>query len=116
MKAAKIDLVIPKGTTYRKTFYWKDSTKTPIDLSSYTARLQAKKTYRSTSTILDLTTTNGGVIITALEGKIVLYISDTDTTAIAESDAVYDLELISGSGDVIRLMEGTVTFLPEVTT
>jgi len=48
-------------------------------------------------------------------GKIELYISSADTSALVGFGGVYDMEVYFSNGDVIRLIEGRVTFKPEVT-
>lgn len=115
MASAIFDLVIEKGETYEKTFYWKDTNKVAINMSGYTARMQARSSSRAANTILNLTTENGGITITPLEGKIELTISDTVTSAIAVSSGVYDLELIDASSKVKKFLRGTITFLKETT-
>lgn len=118
MAAGKLNIVIDKGATYRRTLYYKDSTKNPIDITNYTARMQIKSSARSSTNILELTTANGRITLTGVEGKIELFISDTDTAAVTFlGNAVYDLELEDiGSGDVIKLVRGTVSFHEEITT
>lgn len=113
--AGKIDLTIDKGATYRKTFFWKDSAGVPIDLTGYTARMQIRENYSSNTLIAELTTENGGITITPLEGKIELFLSDTDTTALTQSKGVYDIELLAPGGDVIKFLRGYVSILQEVT-
>lgn len=116
MAAGKVDLVIEKGATYKKTFYYKDKNKVPIDLTGYTARTQIRSSSVSATVIIELTTENNGIIITPLEGKIELFINDTSTTAVThKGNAVYDLELITSIGEVIKLLRGTVSFIEEVT-
>ena len=115
MAAATLDLIIDKGSTYKKTFTYQTANRTPIDLTGYTARMQARKSYNSTNAIIDLTTENGGISIIALEGKISLYISSIETSAIGEASGVYDLELIAPNGDISKFIRGTVRFPEEVT-
>jgi hypothetical protein len=92
-------------------------TENPVDLTGYTARMQVREKLKATDTILDLTTENHGITITIDSEKTTLTVyADAETTAgITVSKGVYDLELIDTSGDVYRLMEGTVTVSKEVT-
>lgn len=114
--SGKVDLVIEKGETYRKLFQLKDSARVPIDLSGYTGRMHIRNKASSTTTILELTTENSRMAITPLEGKVQLYISKTDTSGITElGNAVYDLELESSSGEVLKMIRGTVSFIEEIT-
>lgn len=116
MSASKLNLpVIEKGATYRHTLYWKDSSETAINLTGCTAKLQVRATVDSTIVLLELSTTNLGLIITSLLGKIDLYISDEATTVLTGTGGVYDLEIYFNTGDTTRLVEGKVAFKPEVT-
>lgn len=115
MAAGKLDLVIEKGATFIKKIYYKDKNKNVIDLTGYTARMQIRERSSSANYIVELTTANGGIIITTSTGEIKLFISDTDTSAITANKGVYDLELIDGSGTVIKLLRGTVSFIEEIT-
>jgi len=116
MSASKLNLpVVEKGATYRHTLYWKNSTNTAINLTGCTAKLQVREAVDSASTLLELSTVNGGIIITPLLGQIDLYISSTTTTGLTGTGGVYDLEVYFSNGDVVRLVEGKVVFKPEVT-
>jgi hypothetical protein len=89
----------------------------PTDLTGYTARMHIRITRGSAVTVVELTTENGGITLSAADGGIHLLISDTATAAYDFDNAVYDLELIntSGNGDVTRVAEGTVKLHKEVT-
>lgn len=115
MASGTENLIIEKGEDYSKIWYLKDSSRNTIDLTGYTARMQVRETYSSTSTVLDLTTENGGIVITALEGKIELVVANATTSAITANKGVYDLELIDASSKVSKLVRGTVRFPDEVT-
>lgn len=115
MTAAVYDFTIEQGATLDKTFVWKDSTGTIINLSGYTARMQIRPTVASSTILLELTTLNNRIIITAGEGKIQLLVSAADTGAITWQRAKYDLELVSSTGVVTRLLSGSVEVSREVT-
>lgn len=116
MAAGKLDLMIEKGATFNKHLEYKDNTKTPIDLTGYTARMQVRKSAQSSTIIVELTTENSRITITPLTGEIDLFISGADTTAITErGNAVYDLELVEAGGEPLKLVRGTVSFIEEVT-
>lgn len=114
MAAAKIDLKIEKGATYRKIYYWKNSNLEPVDLTGYTARMQIRKSATSFNNFLELTTENGGITITPLEGKIELYISDTNTSALISPKGNYDLELVHDIG-IEKFVRGYVSIIEEIT-
>ena len=65
MQPAKYAMTCKQGTTFRRTFTFKDGAATPalIDLSGYTARMQVREDFDSTEFIVELTTENGGIVI-----------------------------------------------------
>lgn len=113
--AAVEDLILEQGTTWRQPFTWESSPGVPVDLTGWTARMQVRETASSPAVLLDLTTSNNGLVISALTGTITTHVTDTVTSALSFTSAVYDLELIDPSGNVTRLVRGNVMLSPEVT-
>jgi hypothetical protein len=113
MKPGKYNFVCPQGTTFAEQLTWSidDS---PVDLDTYTARMQVREKYTSSQKILDLTTENGGIILGGSEGTIDIAINSEETAGLFAKTYVYDLELISSS-TVTRLLEGNFIVTPEVT-
>jgi len=110
----RYDLEIKQGATLSLTATWKDSAGTAVNLTGYTARLQVRATYDSSSTILSLTSA-AGITLGGAAGTIAITASAATTAALtAPFSGVYDLELVSGGGEVTRLLEGTATVSPEV--
>ena len=110
----RYDLEIKQGATLSLTATWKDSAGTAVNLTGYTARLQVRATYDSSSTILSLTSA-AGITLGGAAGTIAITATATVTAALtAPFSGVYDLELVSGGGEVTRLLEGTATVSPEV--
>lgn len=96
----------PTGSTYLN-----------FDLAGYTARMQVRRTVESSTTMVSLTTDVGGGIAiepASTKGEIRVTMSAA-TTAALDSNGVYDLEIISGSGTVSRVIQGTFTLDLEVT-
>lgn len=117
MQPAHIDLTIYKGSTYSKIFQWKTGeSATPVNLTGCAARMQIRKNVND-STILDsLTTENSRLeIFDALNGKFKLNVPSTISSAYPFTSAVYDLEIIFVDGSVIRVIEGCISAIPEVT-
>ena len=83
-------------------------------LLNHTARMQVRRTVDSATPLITLTTENGRIFISGNDGLITLIISAADTAALTSS-GVYDLEIISASGLVSRVIQGTFTLSPEVT-
>lgn len=115
MAAGLLDLYIEQGATYNQLFVWKDSNGAAISNSGFTARMQIRKNITSSDIILALTTENGRITLGGANGAITLNISAADTAALATYCGVYDLELVSSSGVVTRLLEGQVSISREVT-
>jgi hypothetical protein len=87
----------------------------PMDLTGYTARMQARSSVGAADTLLDLTTENSGIVIDPATGTIELRIDATDTAALAWTQGVYDLELVDATGFTTRLAQGSVSVEREVT-
>jgi len=107
-----------QGATFKRTLTWTDSAKNPRDLTGYTARMHVRSSVDASGTIIQLTTANARIVLgttTATKGQINLTISATDTAALTPGQYVYDLELVSGGGEVTRLIEGNFVVKAEVT-
>lgn len=114
MLTAAENIYIQQGATFRQVFQWQDASGNAINLTGYTGRCQIRESYSSSAVVADMTTENGGVIISAADGKVTLYLTAAQTEELSFTEGVYDIELIIGS-DVFRLVYGKVTLLPEVT-
>lgn len=86
----------------------------PIDLTGYTARMQARASYDSDAAVLDLSV-GDGLTITPLAGKISVALANAVTADIPAGVYVYDLEITSGAGVRKKLIFGKMTVLAEVT-
>jgi len=119
MAAAKINLTIEKGSRYFKTFIWRDSSKAAISLAGLSARMHIRETIDSTNFEIELTTTNGRIVLedNSETGRIDLILGATLTDALTINSGVFDLELYNQSDpdDVNRLMEGVVSIVGGVT-
>lgn len=111
----KTNLTIHQGETFTATFTWLDASEEAIDLSSYTAHMQVRRTYAdidTTDPIIDIT--DEDAIELDASGNIVITLTDDVTEGIKAGDYVYDLELNLG-GVVTKLLTGKVNVIPEVT-
>jgi len=92
----------------------------PWDLTGYTARMQVRKYMESSTTIAQLTTENLSTNRITLgnpdpeDGTITLFMRAEDTRSITVS-GVYDIEIISPSNEVDRILQGEFVLSPEVT-
>ena len=106
------DLIIRKGSIFKKDIFLKNKDGTPIDLTGFDARMQIRPSIHSSLVIADLTVGNG-LSISGVDGQLTINIPDTFTTEY--SKGVYDIELIDGSGSATMLIGGLVSFIDEVT-
>lgn len=121
----KYNMTIWQGATFGLTIISKDSSGNTMNLTSYSARMQIRPTYSSTSVLESLTTANGEIVITANEGKLQLTLPAERTANIKvdmnsgckppKSVYVYDLELVDNANTVTKLLYGDVSVLGEVT-
>jgi len=128
------DLHINQGETWQHVHTWLDGSGSPIDISSYTARMSIRggldgsvRAYLSTGSDAD----GGTIALGGGAGTVTLGMSASQSAAMISSASLvelvsapptqraveleYDLELVSGSGAVTRLLAGRVIVQREVT-
>ena len=131
MSAGKYSFVIEQGATLSFEVQYKDSNNEPVDLTSYTGRLQIRSAYAQDSGELYLTLSSSrrpdgtGLNFSGSNGtthpssgSIGIFIAACTSSQLTFNEAVYDLELYSGSADcpyTIRLLQGKVKLNKEVT-
>jgi hypothetical protein len=109
-----LNLTFSQGATWKLSMTYTNSTGDPINLTNYTARMQARPSYQSDTTVLNLA--NGtGITLGGTAGTINLLVAATTTATIGAAQYVYDLEIASASNEVTRVIEGTLQVTPEVT-
>lgn len=121
---AKVDLRIYENGTFRKRFQWKQgSPATPVDLTGYTAMMQVRSKISDAIPVLNLTTANGGVVISdAANGVFDIHIADEISANICPEHkdirGVYDLKLIAPNqptGDGTMMLYGECYIVAAVT-
>jgi hypothetical protein len=113
MTPGLVNFVCPQGSTFRRTLtYSLDNV--PIDLSGYSSRLQVRQAYYSEDPIISLVS-GSGITVGGSAGTIDILISASVTSNFPTGTHVYDLEIVSPSNVVDRLIEGTFNVTPEVT-
>jgi hypothetical protein len=123
MPAGIADLLIQQGETFSRVITLKDNqtVPVPINLTGYTARASIRQTADSSSVTADFVCTFDPDRST---GIITISLSDAVTTAISTAGKAdysklakytWDMEIVSASGVVTRILNGTVTVSPEVT-
>lgn len=110
------NIVADQGATFQGTITWKDSARTPYNITGYTARMQVRTETDSGDIVLGLTTENGRILIYGTQGRIDLSIPKSVMEAVAPDKYVYDLEIVAPiTGIVTRLTQGNFVVRPEVT-
>jgi len=88
---------------------------TPVNLTGYTARMQIRNKVDSTTSIIELTTENSGIVLDNINKTILLKIPALTTSTFNFLNAVYSLELVASGGQVTTLVSGNITLVKEVT-
>jgi hypothetical protein len=111
------DITIEQGTTFDLVVIWKDFDGNPINLNGYEARMQIRTSYPDYEVFADLDTqdSNGSIAINDTQGRIAVTLEAGETELLSIRRGVYDLEVISPTGRVTRLLEGAVNITAEVT-
>lgn len=100
---------VPGITSARLVMY------APRELAGYTARMQVRASANSQTALLSLTSPSNGIVIDAANYTVTVTIKPSDTEAATWLNGEYDVELVSGSGDVVRVLQGDVVLEKEVT-
>jgi hypothetical protein len=118
------NIQVPCGDTYEETWTVKqeDGT-TPYDLTGCLLIFTIKNASVLTGTaqadpgVLQLKTPASGIVLTNASGGIAtMTMTATQTNGISPQTYVYDVRLKDASGKIKRLQQGTVEFLPAITT
>lgn len=110
----KHNFTLYQGTTLRKVFTW-TANGSPVDLSGFTGAAQLRLSAGNSQVALDLNSSNGGIIVDGVEGKITMYATAETTEMLTADKYVYDLEITDTLGDVSRLVEGVITVSKGIT-
>jgi hypothetical protein len=87
---------------------------TALNWTGYTAKMQVREAADSTAYLLSLA--NGsGITLGGTAGTILVNISNAQSGAISAGSFAYDLELISGSSAVTRILQGAFNVIGQVT-
>ena len=127
MAAGKYSFTIEQGSTVDFEVVYKDSNSDPIDLSGYDARMQIRPSIGSDTIHMTLSSSlgdcgtglNGSNGTTPLaSGSIGVFISAATSSLLDFNEALYDLEIASGSGHcavVTRILEGRIKLSKNIT-
>ena len=129
MAAGKYSFTIEQGSTVDFEIVYKDSNSDPIDLTLYTARMQLRPSIGSDIVHMTLSSSLGpcgtGLNMSGsnsanppTSGSIGIFISAASSSLLDFTNAVYDLEIASGSGNcahVTRILQGNIKLSKNIT-
>lgn len=120
----KYNMTMWQGSTFGMVITVNTEAGSPQDLTNYSARMQIRPSYKSTSVEESLTSANGEISVGGTTGELTLTLSAARTANIAvdlnngkppRTVYVYDLEIQDGVGTVSKILWGDVTVYGEVT-
>lgn len=116
MAAGIYNITIEQGADFSLPLTWRDGSNTIVNVTGYSARMQIRESYESDDTIVSLSSAvDGGITLGGAAGTIVVSIPAAITSKMPYTSAVYDLEMVSVTGAVTRLVQGDVYISREVT-
>jgi hypothetical protein len=126
MPAGNYNMVIEQGVSYGLSIVYADSGNVPINLNAFNCARMQWKTNSNETLSFTTSNTNYGLYYFAFEtpasGLITFKLPASITAGYNFTSATYDMELESiaefypsGGPQVIRLLEGSITVLPEIT-
>lgn len=108
--ATVYNLAIDQGTTFTTTIQVNDETGTARNITGSEARAQLRRSYYSSSNTQFTANINNPT-----DGEIVISLTAGQTSNLKSGRYVYDVELVSNTVTVERIVEGIITVYPEVT-
>lgn len=105
MSAGVYKMTCNQGANLNQSLTWRNPDGTPINLTGYTAEMRVARNKGGTL-VLNPTTENGQIEITALSGLILINVDAADTLDVESGIYVYEVDLTSSNGTVTRLLEG----------
>jgi hypothetical protein len=108
--ALEYNIFIEQGTDFQLTMNIADETGAPLDLSTYEAYSQMRRSYDSPDAV-DITVD----ISDAENGEVTLFIPHVDTVNLRPGRYLYDVEIVSVDNVISRILEGQALVSPGVT-
>lgn len=123
--AASLNLVVQAGATWTEQLTYKDANGDPIDLTTWSARMEVRASMSAPIATMTLLSSDVSpdprLVLGGALGTINIVVEAIDTTAMinnnSETKLVYGLELYKMSGPVekvLSLLLGEITVSPEV--
>lgn len=107
---------IPQGADWDVSIRYRENDSV-VDLTLYTARMQVRKGYGK-DLIIELSSDAGTIQLGSGAGEtpnVILKFTSAATSALSQYEGIYDLELTSPAGLVLKFLEGKFELRREVT-
>jgi hypothetical protein len=114
MPASLYHIICEQGATLVRVVVYKDSAGTPVNLTGYSARMKVRTSRSADGVYLALATSGQGITVDSV-GEIEITVPAVTTARIPSGRYYYDLEVVSSTGVVNRVVEGDFTVTGEVT-
>jgi len=109
-----VTMYLNQGATWNRSFvYYQNGV--VVNLTGYTARVWFKRAITDTAYLLELSTSNGGIVIDGINGKVTLKITAA-ISATLSGTYIYDVKLISATNEDFYPFGGKIIVIPSVTT
>ena len=109
-----LDLCVYAGDSYSFSILWQDSEENPIDLTGYTARMQARASAQAPDPPSFEKTHLDGIVLGGAAGTIEVMLDPFDTDQVILKQ-LYDLEVTSPTGYVTTLVAGAYLVTKDIT-
>lgn len=113
-EAGEYDITIEQGSGFSLSLTYEAPEGSLVDFTGSTARMHIREKYSSPVILIELTTANGRIHL-GDDGSIELGLTAPVTAALNFSKAVYDLEIVPGTGQPYKIIKGKVFLKREVT-
>jgi hypothetical protein len=113
-EAGEYDITIEQGSGFSLPLTYEAPEGSLVDFTGSTGRLHVRSKYGATDKLIELTTENGGIVLTE-DGEITLSMTAAQTAALAFSRGVYDLEIVPPAREPYKIIKGNVFLKREVT-
>lgn len=116
MPAKQLNITLEQGAAFVINITWQSAEGTPVDLTGYTAKMQARYKYSDPAPLVTFSTADGTITLGGVLGTVKVEGMALLPGLTEKRSGVYDLELTKTSdGLVTRLLQGSAVFSPEVT-
>jgi hypothetical protein len=110
---ADVDIILYQGKTVNFEVIWGGAS--PINVTGFSARLQAREFAKSATAFLDLSSTNGFITVGSSNGKFTIAMSASQSALLTPAVGVYDFEIVDPSGNVYLVISGKFRIEAEIT-